>query len=196
MALIGRVVPIKDVKTYIEAARILAQQVPDLRAFVIGPTDEDPEYHAECLALVAEYGLETTVIFTGSVNILEYLGSIHVMVLTSLSESQPLVVLEAGAAGIPFVATDVGSCREIIEGRPEENPHLGFGGAITHLADAGEIASAVGALLTGHERRHKAGAALRARVSAHYRSEQAAGAYRELYAKLCGSTGAVAQGKV
>ena len=184
MALIGRVVPIKDVKTYIAAARSLKARIPGLRAFVIGPTDEDQAYYKECLALVAEHGLQETVIFTGPVNIVDYLGFIHVMVLTSLSESQPLVVLEAGAAGIPFVSTDVGSCREIIEGRQQENPHFGTGGTITHLADAGEIAAAVEELLTNHERRHQAGAALRARVAAHYRSEQAAGAYRDLYARL------------
>ena len=195
MALIGRVVPIKDVKTYIEAARQLQKRISDLRAFVIGPTDEDQAYHNECLALVAEHGLEKTVIFTGPVNILDYLGSIHVMVLTSLSESQPLVVLEAGAAGIPFVATDVGSCREIIEGRADENPHLGLGGTVTHLADAGEIATAAEVFLTGHARRRQAGLALKARVAKHYRSEQAASAYRELYASLSGQTGAAADGE-
>ena len=63
--------------------------------------------------------------FTGAVNIVEYLGRIHVVVLTSLSESQPLTILEAGAAGIPFVATNVGSCREVIEGRSDEQPLTG-----------------------------------------------------------------------
>jgi polysaccharide biosynthesis protein PelF len=184
MALIGRVVPIKDVKTYIEAAKLLKASVPVLRAWVIGPTDEDPEYFKECQALVTEYGLEETVIFTGPVNILDYLGQIHVMVLTSLSESQPLVVLEAGAAGIPFVSTDVGSCREIIEGVANENPRFGNGGEITHLAAAEEIATATGRLLLDHAARRKAGDALRARVAANYTSEKATAAYAVLYRQL------------
>jgi polysaccharide biosynthesis protein PelF len=182
MALIGRVVPIKDVKTFIEAANLLKASVPDVRAWVLGPTDEDPEYYKECSALVAELGLEDTVIFTGPVNIAEYLAHIHVMVLTSLSESQPLVVLEAGAAGIPFVSTDVGSCSEIIEGPPTESPHLGQGGVITHLAAADEIAEAARVLLTDHGLRQKTGEALRARVAAHYTSVKAASAYTDLYA--------------
>jgi polysaccharide biosynthesis protein PelF len=188
MALIGRVVPIKDVKTYIEAANLLKASVPNLRAWVIGPTDEDPEYHKECVALVAEYGLEETVIFTGPVNILDYLGAIHVMVLTSLSESQPLVVLEAGAAGIPFVSTDVGSCREIIEGVADELPAFGHGGAITHLAAADEIAAAAGRYLTDHALQRSAGEALRGRVAAHYTSEKATLAYDALYRRLASST--------
>ena len=195
MALIGRVVPIKDVKTFIESARLLKARIPNLRAWVVGPTDEDAEYHKECLTLVAEHGLQETIIFTGPVNILDYLGQIHVMVLTSLSESQPLVVLEAGAAGIPFVATDVGSCREIIEGRGDEIPYLGAGGAITHLAAANEIADACEVLLTDHVKRRAAGEALRARVATRYTSTQAAGAYRALYADLAGrATGASRDG--
>jgi polysaccharide biosynthesis protein PelF len=186
IALIGRVVPIKDVKTYIEAAHILKSRVPDLRAWIMGPVDEDPGYHRECVALVEEYGLQETVIFTGPVSILDYLGDIHVALLTSLSESQPLVVLEAGAAGIPFVSTDVGSCREIIEGPENEHPHLGSGGAITHLAAPDELADAAHQFLTGPARRHAAGEALRARVAAYYTSERAAEAYRELYSGLAG----------
>lgn len=184
MALIGRVVPIKDVKTYIAAARILRETVPDLRAFVLGPLDEDPTYTAECRTLVAELGLEGCVEFTGAVNILDYLPQIHVTVLTSLSESQPLTILEAGAAGIAFVASDVGSCREIIEGRADETPHLGRGGYITGLVSPAETAAAVGRLLGDHEHRRACGDALRRRVEALYTSEQAASAYRSLYKDL------------
>jgi len=184
IALIGRVVPIKDVKSFVEAVRLLAPRVPNLRAWIVGPTDEDVAYHAECRALVEELKLGATVEFTGPVNILDYLERIHVMVLTSLSESQPLVVLEAGAAGIPFIATDVGSCREIIEGRADEVPALGVGGAITHLAAPEEIADAAEVLLKDPAARRKAGNALKARVAAYYTSERASAAYRELYGRM------------
>ena len=182
MALIGRVVPIKDVKTFIEAAHRLVQRIPNLRAWVVGPTEEEPAYYQECKDLVAAHGLTETVLFTGPVNILDYLDKIHVMVLTSLSESQPLVILEAGAAGIPFIATDVGSCREIIEGPQDENPHLGAGGRIAHMADAGEISDAAYDLLSDHDLRRACGDALKARVSTYYTSERAAEAYRDVYA--------------
>jgi len=184
MALIGRVVPIKDVKTYIAAAAILKRRVPDLRAFILGPTDEDPEYHQQCVDLVRDLGLEGCVEFTGAVNIVEYLPKVHVVVLTSLSESQPLVVLEAGAAGIPFVATNVGSCREIIDGRAEESPPLGSGGIVTDLVAPDQTADAVHRLLADPARRRACGETLRARVRAYYTSEQASDAYRELYARL------------
>lgn len=189
IALIGRVVPIKDVKTFIEAVKLLAPRVANLRALVVGPTEEDPAYYAECARIVVQEKLETVVEFTGPVNILDYLEQIHVMALTSLSESQPLVVLEAGAAGIPFIATDVGSCREIIEGPPDESPHLGAGGIVTHLAAADEIADAAARLLTDHDLRWRMGEALRARVAAYYTSERAADAYQHLYARLVSDEG-------
>jgi len=184
VALIGRVVPIKDVKTFITAAGILRETIPDLEALVLGPLDEDPEYAASCRALVTELGLDDCVTFTGTVNILDYLSRIHVVALTSLSESQPLVVLEAGAAGIPFVATNVGSCREILEGRADETPALGPGGIITNLVAPGEIAAAIGELLASGDKRRRYGEALRERMRRYYTAEQAASSYRDLYRRL------------
>lgn len=184
MALIGRVVPIKDVKTYIAAAHILKERIPDVRALVLGPLDEDKAYAEDCLALVASLGLEDTVVFTGPVDVAKYFPEIHVAVLTSLSESQPLVLLEAGAAGVPFVATNVGSCREIIEGSATEVPALGAGGIVTGLVAPEEVAAAVGDLLSDHTRRRRAGAALKARVEASYTSAKAVSAYHHLYGEL------------
>lgn len=186
MALIGRVVPIKDVKTYIAAAKLLKDRIPDLSALVLGPLDEDEAYASECRDLVRRLGLDGTVEFTGSVNVADYLPRIHVAVLTSLSESQPLVLLEAGAAGVPFVATNVGSCREIIEGRDGETPRLGAGGMVTGLVAPQEVADAVGALITDPARRRRMGAALEARVATYYTAAKAATAYGDLYADLIG----------
>ncbi len=185
MALIGRVVPIKDVKCFISTARILRERVPDLRAIVMGPLDEDPGYAGECQAMVRDLGLEGCVEFTGAVNITDYLPQVHVVVLTSLSESQPLTLLEAGAAGIPFVATNVGSCREIIEGRRDEVPALGLGGFVAPVVAPGLIADAVEKLLANHGMRRQFGETLRQRVEAYYTSEKAAGAYRDLYRAYC-----------
>lgn len=196
MALIGRVVPIKDVKSFITAAHLLKPRVPGLRALVLGPTDEDPDYFAECQRLVEALGLGDTVAFTGSVNITAYMPQIHVCVLTSLSESQPLVILESGAAGIPFVATNVGSCREIIEGRPDETPAFGAGGIICDLVAPNQIADAVASLLLDPAYRRRCGAALRARVAHSYTSAQAVSAYAQLYARLVAMPTATRHGSV
>ncbi len=184
MGLIARVVPIKDVKTFIAAAGIARKRISGLRALVMGPTDEDPAYFKECCDLVAELHLEDCVIFTGSVDIREYLPKLHCIVLSSLSEAQPLVLLEAGAAGVPCVATDVGSCREIIFGRTPEDRELGIGGAVTGLVAPDEIAAAVADLLENPELRRQQGQILGQRVRRYYTSEISSRSYAELYDRL------------
>ena len=183
IGLIGRVVPIKDVKTFIRAVSLLRQTSPDIKAFVIGPTEEDREYYAECLNLVELMGLERNITFTGQARVEDYLPMLDVVVLTSISEAQPLVLLEAGAAGIPIVATDVGACREIVEGMPDEDPLLGPGGIVTPLASPASTADAIFTLLSDRDRYDAASAAIRTRIATYYNETIQQQAYRNLYAQ-------------
>lgn len=183
IALIGRVVPIKDVKTFIRATSLLRQTIPDITAYIIGPTDEDREYYAECLTLVEMLGLERTITFTGQAKVEEYLPNIDVLVLTSISEAQPLVILEAGAAGIPIVATDVGACRELIEGASEDDAALGAGGIITPLASPASTADAIFTLLSDQELYEAASNTISTRMRTYYNETIQQQAYRNLYAQ-------------
>ena len=181
IALIGRVVPIKDVKTFLRAAAIVRELVPEIQVFVLGPADEDLQYFAECQALVQYLGLENCVQFTGPVSIADYLPRLDVVVLTSISEAQPLVILEAGAAGVPSVATDVGACREMLCGSPTENPQLGPGGEVTPLSNPTATAHAICRLLLDHDRWQAASRAIRERVRLYYDRPALDQAYAELY---------------
>ena len=184
IALIGRVVPIKDIKTFIRACDILRVTVPGLRAYIIGPTDEDPHYHQECVEIVKHSNLDGTITFTGKVNIDEYLDHIDVCVLTSISESQPLVILEAGAVGIPSVVTDVGGCREMLMGRSDEKPALGPGGGIAALSNARSVAYEIEQLLSDKELYAQCSHAIRERVHTYYNKERQDQAYHALYTSL------------
>ncbi len=180
-ALIGRVVPIKDIKTYIKACRILADMMPEFRAYVMGPGDEDEEYYDECVKMVENMGLKNKVVFTGKVNLKDYLGGIDVQVLTSISEAQPLVILEAGAAGIPSVTTDVGACREMIYGRSDEEPQLHPGGEVCPLSNPRAIANAVHRLLTDRDYYDKCSEAMQERVKTYYNKKDLQRSYHDLY---------------
>lgn len=183
IAFIGRVTPIKDVQTFIDVAERLRVQFPDLQALVIGPMDEDPEYAQGCIAEVNRRRLADTVTFTGAVNVVDYLGRIDVMVLTSISEALPLVILEAGAAGVPCVATDVGACREILEGRINEKNAIGRGGMVAPVGANEEIAAAIALLLEDPDRLQAYGDNLQRRVREHYRAGAVADAYGALYGR-------------
>jgi glycosyltransferase involved in cell wall biosynthesis len=181
VALIGRVVPIKDVKTFISAVAQLKRRLPELRAYVAGPTDEDEAYAEECMALAKQLGLEGTLTFTGRVNVTELLRRVHVMALTSLSEAQPLTVLEAGAAGRPCVTTNVGACREMLEGSSDEAPAIGQGGLVTDILNAEQIAAALWQLLSNLDVARETGQRLQTRVERYYTTPTSRQRYRDLY---------------
>ena len=181
IAMIGRVVPIKDVKTYIRACSILKKRFPDLQAYILGPTEEDEGYFNECQQMISHLSLEETIMFTGKVKLGEYLGHIDVNVLTSISEAQPLVILEVAAEGIPSVATDVGSCSELILGSQLEEPRLGPSGAVTPLANPTETANAVARLLTDSQWYQRCSEASKERVRRHYNKADLTKRYMNLY---------------
>jgi glycosyltransferase involved in cell wall biosynthesis len=147
----------------------------------MGPVDEQAEYCEECKTMVSQLGLTDIVRFTGQVDVTEHFPRIHVNVLTSVSESQPLSVLEAGAAGIPTVATNVGACREMLLGRADEHPALGAGGILTDVASPEQTAAAMGELLKDRDRRERLGAVMQQRVGRYYDLPVVDDAYAGIY---------------
>ncbi len=183
-ALIGRVVPIKDIKTYIKAAALVKKSIPEAECWVLGPIDEDPEYFEECKEMVEKNGLEDTLKFIGKVNIKEYLGKIDIMVLTSISEAQPLTILEAGAAGIPFVSTNVGCCMEYAYGRSDEEPNLGQAGIICPLADSQLVAEGIIKMFQDKDFYHNCGKALKERITKYYSYNAFVENYKNFYDEI------------
>jgi glycosyltransferase involved in cell wall biosynthesis len=183
IGLIGRVVPIKDIKTFIRSISIICKYIPDAKGWIIGPDDEDPEYAGECRSLVVNMELEHKVSFLGFQRMEEMLPQLGILVLTSISEGQPLVILEAFASGLPVIATDVGFCRGLIEGDSGEDRKLGAAGIITPIADPAATASAVAQLLTDQKKWKKARAVAQTRVEKYYDELTLFESYRKVYQK-------------
>ena len=100
-----------------------------MRLHIMGGVD-DEEYAEECYALVDQLKIKN-IIFTGRVDIVKYMEKLDFTILTSISEGQPLSVLESFAARRPCVTTDVGCCRELLEG--SEGTLLGGPDIMWHL---------------------------------------------------------------
>ena len=119
---VGRVVPIKDLITFVRACD-LALRTVDLDVRIIGPVDEDAGLRGPLpRAGRAARARTSRSRFVGPMPPAEIYGDLDLVVLTSFSEGQPLVILEAYACGVPVLATDVGACREMIEGRDRRGP--------------------------------------------------------------------------
>jgi len=184
VALIGRVVPIKDIKTFIRALFIASRSMPDIEGWIVGPEEEDPSYALECHALVQSLGLAKNVKFLGFRRVDEILPQVDVIALSSISEALPLVVLEGFAAGVPAITTDVGSCRQLIEGSGDEDAALGFAGSVVPIANPAAFAQAVLELLGDEPRWLAAQQAGIARVRRFYTKKQMIEQYRVLYQRL------------
>ncbi|MDH3592066.1 MAG: GT4 family glycosyltransferase PelF, partial [Planctomycetota bacterium] len=178
---VGRVCPIKDVMTFISAMRLVANEIPNVLVRVMGPMAEDPEYAEMCQRHMRQLGLENNMRFEGRVDVLAELPKVDVMVLTSISEAQPLVILEAGSVGIPSIATDVGSCQELLFGRTPEDRTLGAGGIVTPMASPGETARAVIDLYHDPALRERMRDTMRERVRRYYGQPDMVAAYDEIY---------------
>lgn len=176
-----RVTPIKDVKTMIRAFSFAKKKVSNLKLWIIGPCDEDEEYASQCFDLVDALAVPD-VVFTGSVDVRNYLGKMDYMLLSSISEGQPLTILEGYAAKKPIIATDVGNCRELIYG--EKNDPCGTAGILTHIMNTEELADAMVYLALHPEERVQMGENGYKRVNNYFRVEQMQQTYQQIYDKV------------
>lgn len=81
----------------------------DLIRVIVAGTDGEPEYAAACKARCFELGLDRTVTFLGGrTDVPSLLPAADLALLTSHTESGPLVLIEYLAAGLPVVSTRVG----------------------------------------------------------------------------------------
>lgn len=178
---VGRVVPIKDVKTFLRAIKMVSSRIENLKAYIMGPTEEDEEYYEECRHLVALLGIQDVVEFTGKVKVTDYLPVLDLIVLTSISEAQPLVIMEANCAGVPAVASDVGSCRELLEGRTARDKALGPSGIVTRVADPVNTGEAILTILQNPKLRKKMAMSGIDRVKTFYRESDLNQTYLKIY---------------
>ena len=172
-----RVTPIKDVKTMIRAFAFAKERVPNLKLWIMGPSEEDEKYASECYELVEAMGVQD-VTFTGRVDVTKYLWQMDFTILTSISEGQPLTILESYAAHKPVIATDVGNCRGLIFG---EDDGIGPSGILTHVMNVEEITAALVELATNQQKRLEYGENGYRRMMGRYKLTDMQGTYRNIY---------------
>lgn len=174
-----RVTPIKDVKTMIQAFAYAKGRYPKLKLWIMGPYDEEPEYAAQCFKMAEQLEI-SDIEFTGRINVIEYMGWMDVTILTSISEGQPLTILESFASHVPVIATDVGNCRGLLYG---EDDDFGNAGILTHIMNIEEIANAMVYMAKNPEARKKMADAGYKRLMRKYKIEDMQRIYENIYKK-------------
>jgi glycosyltransferase involved in cell wall biosynthesis len=158
VAIVGRLVPIKDHALFLESAVRVAEAFPDATFLVAG----DGELRLE-LEARARRMLGGRVHFAGWVEDLASLyAASDVVVLSSRNEGTPVALIEASAAGVPVVATDVGGVADVVL---QERT-----GRIVPPGDAASLADAVICLLNDPGLRARMGASGRHHVSQRFSS--------------------------
>lgn len=118
VGMVCRVVPTKDLETFVESARIVVDHDPAARFTIIGPLGHDAAYAQRISALIVSLGLSEVVALVGEHDPEPWWSTMDIVALTSVSEAQPLVLLEAMAHALPIITTDVGGCRDLVSGPP------------------------------------------------------------------------------
>jgi len=178
VAFVGRVDSVKDVKTYIQAISVMKKGYAEMKSLIIGPYEEQPGYYEECRQLIHVLDLADTITFTGRADVLDYYKQIDLLLLTSIKEAMPLVVMEAMASGIPVVATSVGACKELLFGNDDG---IGPAGALARVMDAEGVADAAIRILKNPDLADKMAQNGIARIERLYREEFVIDQYRRIY---------------
>jgi L-malate glycosyltransferase len=114
MIMIARLHPVKGHHLAFEALSDILATNSDVQLIIIG----DGPMEEELKQMVQKMNIQEHVTFTGyQENIHGYLSISDIMLLTSYSESFPLVILEAARAQIPVISTDVGGVKDLISER-------------------------------------------------------------------------------
>ena len=169
----GRLVPVKGLETFLKAARIIRGRNKNAKFVIAG----DGPLKGALQALACRYGLEQDVLFLGHRDdSYDVLAMMDVLVLPSLSEGIPMVLLEALALARPVVASRVGGIPEVVEDRVT--------GWLVAAGREAELAEACMALMDDYELAEKLGLAgqqrVRERFSVRYMAEEVADVYRSL----------------
>ena len=175
-----RFAAIKDIKTMIHAFALLHAQQPDTVLHLMGGTD-DEDYRNGCISLIHRLRLDNCISVDGHVNAVQAMHNMDITLLTSISEGQPLTLLESMAAGRPCVATRVGNCVGLLE-MPMNG--IGAAGICCTPMSPDEIASALEKLCVSPALRAELGKNGRLRVAERYMLPRMLNDYHQLYEEV------------
>jgi len=117
IGIIGRLVPIKNHRMFLDAARILLNRYPGLpvKFLVVG----DGELREDLKEQSRRLGIERHIVFCGWIrDVAQVYADLNILALTSINEGTPVSIIEAMASSVPVIATKVGGVQDLM-GAPD-----------------------------------------------------------------------------
>jgi sugar transferase (PEP-CTERM/EpsH1 system associated) len=172
---VARLNPLKDHLTAVESiAKLVDKKIP-VRLILVG----EGETQSEIERTIDQLGLTRNVQLLGTrQDIPELLSAADAFLLSSISEGIPLTIIEAMAAGIPVVATDVGGNSEVIEN--------GRTGLLCSAKDSSFMAQQLTELYESHDLRNMLAENAMARAQELFDIDQMHDAYVGVYDSMLG----------
>jgi glycosyltransferase involved in cell wall biosynthesis len=176
---VGRFEPAKDYPNMLAAFANVAQRQPNSILLLVGKGSLQPETEG----LTRSLGLGDRVRFLGvRGDVPQLMSATDGYVLSSGWEGMPIVLLEAGAAGIPIVCTAVGGNRELVLD--------GVTGFVVPPGDPAALANAMMRLATlSPDQRRLFGQRGRAHIETHYSLTRIVDQWEEMYRELLAAKG-------
>ena len=170
VGVVGRLAPVKRPALALDVFAALRATVPGLHVVFVGDGSERRELERRILG--ADEDTRRRVHLLGAVRDMEpVLRALDVVLSCSRSEGLPVALIEAGAAALPVVATDVGGVAEVVV-----HERTGFLGA-----SAEELALWLARLAADANERRATGQRARLRTSTHHGAEELAGRLERVY---------------
>jgi sugar transferase (PEP-CTERM/EpsH1 system associated) len=171
---VGRLVPIKDLKSLLQAAEIVVRRGKDVHVLIVGSGPELPKLQAYASA---SRELAARTLFLGaSDRVSDLLNSMDIFVLPSISEGMSNTILEAMASGLPVVVSRAGGNPELVEG--------GRVGGLFYPRDVEALAGHLCQLADDPALRREYGRVARLRAEEQFSLSVMVKNYRDLYMNL------------
>lgn len=178
VGIVARLSAQKAHQVLFEAVAACAATVPQVRLVVIGGGDRESELRE----LARQLSIDSRTVFLGiRRDIPDLLPGLDVACLSSVHEGVPITLIEAMAAGLPIVATDCGSVRDIVED--------GQQGFVVPVGDVATFADRLRVLANDEPLRIQFGKSGRARVESEFRIQNTARKYEELLTEVLARKG-------
>ena len=115
VSIIGRLVPIKNHSLFLESIEIVSKQTDKkIAVFIVGDGTERESIEKKIESM--QLGSNVRFVLTSWIkNIDCFNAGMDILCLTSKNEGTPVSLIEAQAANIPVISTDVGGVRDVVE---------------------------------------------------------------------------------